>query len=105
MKGSCILRTTPFDSNFCDGDYARVCTPEQDGYFSSIDNLSPQCLGDVNGNGTVSIADVSDLIDYILSRDASGINAANADCDRNGSISIGDISALIDYILNGTWSD
>ena len=57
--------------------------------------------GDVDGDGTVSIADVSTLIDYLLSKVATGINLEAADIDGNGSVDIGDISSLIDMLLRG----
>ena len=59
--------------------------------------------GDVNNDGYVNIADVTDLIDYILSGDATGLNLDNADCDLDGSVGIADVTALIDYLLSGQW--
>ena len=59
--------------------------------------------GDVDGNGEVAIRDVSALIDYLLSNDATGINLENANCNLDEEVSIGDVSKLIDYLLNNTW--
>ena len=59
--------------------------------------------GDVNGDGSVSIADVTALIDYLLSGSASGINVSAADCNQSGDVSIADVTALIDYLLSGHW--
>lgn len=59
--------------------------------------------GDVNGDGSVSIADVTSLIDYLLSGNASYISTVNADVNQDGSISIADVTALIDYLLSGHW--
>ena len=59
--------------------------------------------GDVDGDGEVAIADVSALIDYLLTGNAEGIVLANADCDEDGEIAIADVSALIDYLLAGNW--
>ena len=65
---------------------------------------APQGLrGDVNGDQTVSIADVTALIDYLLSKDASNINLDNADCNLDEGISIADVTALIDYLLSKEW--
>jgi hypothetical protein len=65
---------------------------------------APQGLrGDVNGDQNVSIADVTALIDYLLSHDASNINLDNADCNLDEGISIADVTALIDYLLRHTW--
>ena len=59
--------------------------------------------GDVDDDGNVGIADVSALIDYILTGDSTGINLAAADVDEDDNVGIADVSALIDYILMGTW--
>lgn len=55
---------------------------------------------DLNGDGELSIADVTALIDYLLSGDASSIVIEKADVNRNGEISIADVTALIDILLN-----
>ena len=59
--------------------------------------------GDIDGNGEVKIADVSLLINYLLSEDANGVDLNAADCDESGDIKIADVSALISYLLSGTW--
>ena len=56
-------------------------------------------IGDVNNDGEVTIADVSALIDYLLSGDPSGINMAGADVNGDTEVTIGDVSALIDMLL------
>lgn len=66
----------------------------------------PEALrGDVNGDKDVSIADVTALIDYLLSNDATGVNLENADCNLDDDISIADVTALIDYLLSNTWGE
>ncbi len=54
-------------------------------------------LGDVNGDGIVTIKDVTTLIDYLL----GGINDVNigADFNQDGIISIGDVTLIIDFLL------
>ena len=59
--------------------------------------------GDVNGNNEVTIADVSALIDYLLTGDTTGINMTAADCNGLDGVTIADVSALIDYLLTGSW--
>ena len=56
-------------------------------------------IGDVNHDGTVSIADVSDLIDYLLSHNSQSICDICADVDESASVNIADVSALIDILL------
>ncbi|MBQ9556084.1 MAG: PCMD domain-containing protein [Muribaculaceae bacterium] len=59
--------------------------------------------GDVDGNGYVSIDDVTALIDYLLSGNGSSINLLNADCDQSGNITIDDVTTLIDMLLSGNY--
>ena len=59
----------------------------------------------MNDDKDVTIADVSALIDYLLTGDASLINTANADTNLDTEITIADVSALIDYLLTGEWTD
>ena len=59
--------------------------------------------GDVNDDGQIGIADVTALIDYLLTGDATGIVLEAADCNEDGTVGIADATALIDYILSGTW--
>lgn len=60
-------------------------------------------IGDVNGDGNVSIVDVTMVIDYLLSNDATHVQLDNADVNNDGSISIVDVTKLIDYLLSGSW--
>ena len=55
--------------------------------------------GDVDGDGSIGISDVTTLIDMMLGT-ATGITV-NADLNNDGSISISDLTALIDMLLNG----
>ena len=59
--------------------------------------------GDVNGDGRVTIADVTALIDYLLTGDEAAINLENADVSGDGLIGINDVTKLIDYLLIGSW--
>ena len=59
--------------------------------------------GDVDMDGVVGIADVTALIDYILTSNATGIDLRAADCDLDETIGIADVTALIDFILTGKW--
>lgn len=59
--------------------------------------------GDVNGDRTVSIADITVLIDYLLDEQSENINAFHhneADVNRDGIIGIADVADLIDQILS-----
>ena len=57
-------------------------------------------LGDVNGDGKLSIKDVTDLIDYLLSDNSEGINLDVADINGDGRIAIKDVTDLISLLLS-----
>ena len=59
--------------------------------------------GDVNGDSSVNISDVTALIDYLLGGNPQGLNVDNADTNRDGSVNISDVTTLIDYLLSGQW--
>lgn len=72
------------------------------GDFFAIDNLTileNVRKGDVNGDGQVNIADVTDLIDFLLN---GSIPPVSADCDQDGQVNIADVTMLIDGLLNGS---
>ena len=56
--------------------------------------------GDINMDGYVNIADLSELIDILLGSVLANYDPVAADVDRDGHISISDVSALIDVLLN-----
>ena len=60
--------------------------------------------GDVNGDGHVDINDVTALINYVLTGNATGVNMTNANCDLQGNVDINDVTALINYVLKGAWN-
>ena len=57
-------------------------------------------LGDVNSDGKISIKDVTELINYLLSEDPTGINLDAADVNGDGKISIKDVTELINLLLS-----
>ncbi|MBQ9556568.1 MAG: dockerin type I repeat-containing protein [Muribaculaceae bacterium] len=74
----------------------------QDMYFSNDGSTTPSYkIGDVNMDGNVNIDDVTALIDYLLSGNASNIDVNAADVDQSGNVSIDDVTGLIDMLLSG----
>ncbi len=59
--------------------------------------------GDVNMDGEINIADVTALISYVLSRDATGIDLVAANCNQDSEINIADVTTLINRVLSGIW--
>lgn len=56
-------------------------------------------IGDVNGDGDVTIKDVTTLIDFLLDSNTD-INLEGSDINGDGSITIKDVTELIDMLLN-----
>ena len=57
-------------------------------------------IGDVNMDGSVSISDVTTLIDYLLSGQANPFDSLAADVNADETISISDVTSLIDLLLS-----
>jgi hypothetical protein len=57
-------------------------------------------LGDANHSGDISIADVTTIIDALLSNNVDYCQIC-ADVDQSGDVSIVDVTALIDMLLSG----
>ena len=84
--------------------YSKDSSIHPKGDFFAIDNvyIFQSCKrGDVNGDGQVNIADVTALVDLLLS---GGTPPTSCDCNQDGKINIADVSTLIDGILNGSMS-
>ena len=93
--------TTWNSSNPKDKTYAHIDGgPSNPGYFT---DKNATLRGDVNGDGSVNISDVTALIDYLLSGNPSGVNLTAADCNQDSSVNISDVTSLIDYLLSGSW--
>ena len=59
--------------------------------------------GDVNGDNFVNIADVTSLINYLLTDDATDINLQAANCNEDEGINIADVTSLINFLLTDQW--
>ena len=78
-------------------------TFDADNLTFSIEVIEQQPLvnpGDVNGDGQLTIADVTMLIDYLLGSEPASFNVVNADVNHDSGITIADVTRLIDMLLN-----
>jgi len=93
---------TTYDANHIDKTYAHIDGGTSNpGYFSEKGGAFLR--GDVNGDGNVNISDVTALINYLLSHNATGLNLQNANCNQDSTINISDVTALINYLLSHSW--
>ncbi len=86
------------EANYINGGIAPSMVKE----VTLFENEHTFQLGDVDHDGTVSISDVTALIDYLLTGD-NGACLVCGDVETDGIISIGDVTALIDYLLSNHW--
>ena len=70
---------------------------EEWGRFTHIIPFLGAGPGDLNGDGRLSIGDVTTLISQVLGDDAP----AYCDVNGDGNINVSDVTALIDMVLNG----
>lgn len=73
-------------------------THQEWGKFSLIVPFIGAGPGDINGDGDISVSDVTGLIDLLLS---GGSLPSYADADGDGHVSIKDVTTLIDTLLSG----
>jgi hypothetical protein len=59
-------------------------------------------MGDVNGDNTISIIDVTHMIDYLLTGDDTGLVMEAFDVRQDGTYGITDVTDLIDIILTSS---
>jgi arabinogalactan endo-1,4-beta-galactosidase len=107
-----ITTDTQYTTAKRDNNYSYYFTGDGSDYLFTfnLDNLTfslqrlevqPTIIrGDVNDDHDVTIADVSALIDYLLTGDVTPFNEANADVNQKDGITIADVSALIDMLLD-----
>ena len=81
-----------------DGTTTIALAHVQDMYFSNEAGTT-FTRGDVNGDGTVNITDVTLLISAVLSSDYSAIIEQAADMNGDGAVNITDVTLLISSVM------
>ena len=87
---------TTYNNNKTDNTYAHI-----DGDTSNPGYLTAELLrGDVNNDGQVNIADVTALVNIILSKiNEDQYNPVAADLNADGQINIADVTLLVNILL------
>ncbi|MBR1789499.1 MAG: dockerin type I repeat-containing protein [Bacteroidaceae bacterium] len=87
------------------GTTAPLDTTNANGQDWTLIRVTPEVAvnyGDVNRDGTISIADVTALVNIVLGKDSGDTpvyDHAAADVNQDGSISIADVTALVNVVL------
>ena len=68
---------------------------------SQVRDLSS--VGDLNSDTFVNMDDLTIMINYLLTNDATGINLENADTNLMGGVTMDDLTTLINYMLTNEW--
>ena len=66
--------------------------------FANIAEYNIGLAGDVDGDGTVDVADVTTIVSMILGNDTEN-NAA--DVDGDGTVDVADVTTIVSIILTG----
>lgn len=107
-----------FGWNVTDTSYSFVSKPAGDYWYrvkatdaqdqkSRYSNLSLTTVydeilvGDADGNGSINVADVTFLVDYLFFDGPPPDPEALGDLDCNGSVNIADLTFLVDYLFFG----
>ena len=99
--GEMIMETIPSSGNDTRGGTIKETGDEGKSFFTStIFTLEPPMPGDVDGNGTLSIADATTLIDYLAGTEGIDLMLEAADVDGNETVNIGDVAAIIDMLVS-----
>ena len=92
-----IKQTSGSSSEYCFVDNVTL-------YYDSTWEPEPEepdfLLGDVNGDGFVTIGDVTRLISAVLSDETDELDMRVADVNGDGNISVGDVTKLISMVLS-----
>ena len=62
-------------------------------------NVDLSLIGDVNGDGSISVIDVTTLVAYIMGNSYDYFVFENADINGDGSITVTDVTSLVSLIL------
>ena len=80
----------------------KLCYPNQANTINAFRAyLRTNTIGDVNGDGTDNVTDVTLLVNHILGVQDENVVVKNLDINGDKMVSVSDVTALVNIILNG----
>lgn len=73
--------------------------------FGEYDEPSTSLRGDVDGDGVIGMDDLTALINYLVTNNATGLDMEGADCCIDGNVNMDDLTELINYLVFNAWSN
>lgn len=95
VSGQAQIKVTPGDAENTSGN---VSMNTVSGTVTVTTSTGGGLRGDVNGDGTISLRDVTFLRKYLVGLETD-INTANADANGDGTISLRDVTTLQKYLI------
>ena len=93
----------PYTLTLTSGSYTvqvgKMTTSQPRTFYVYTVTPTERILGDVNGDGQVTIADVTAVVNLILGKGDDAYDRAAADANGDGSITIADVTAIVNLIL------
>ena len=84
---------------FLRGFYLRGTATPASSENIARETLVPYITGDVDKSGSLTIADVTALVNILLGKSSDAYDAIAGDLDQNGAITIADVTTLVNLIL------
>ena len=91
--------------NFPDASAVLGCGTNVELPVTEIGYTYERMRGDVNNDQTINIEDVTTLINYLLTDDATAVCLPNIDCNNDQEVNINDVTDLINYLLTDAWPE
>lgn len=79
----------------------KVMTEAEYAAYVEEQEKEPEVLiGDVNGDGKVTITDVACMVNFVIKADTTGLNKKAADANGDDKVTVTDIAIIVDKIVN-----
>lgn len=84
----------------CPAQLKVMTEAEYAAYVEEMEKEPEVLIGDVNGDGRVTITDVACIVSFIVKADTTGLNQKAADANGDGKVTVTDIAIVVDKIVN-----